>query len=206
MRSAAHVADSPLRVATSQADDPREKSGQRARAGEAVVVHTQSQIAVCAGGIGGKQAPVDVAHRLRVFRGAVCVPVLLTLARAIAKSRRQPKIPSRSACGREREAEQGVDTLQCEAGGIERRGPPDVGTRLEDQRRGILRIALRQCREIGGGALEASAVQGVQPRPQRSAAGIRSLMEHQHNRGEQRHVSGGRRSPGARATVPPCAQ
>ena len=193
MRGAAHVADAPLRIPASQADDACEEPGQRTRAGEPVLVHTQSQIAVSAGGVRGEQPPVDVAHRLRVFRGAVCVPVLLTLARAIAKSGRQPKIIACPVRAREREAEQGVDTLQLEAGGIERRGPPDVGTRLEDQRRGIIRITRGQCREIGGGALEASAVQRIQPRPQRSTAGIRPLMQHQHDRGEQLHVSGERR-------------
>jgi hypothetical protein len=189
MRGAAHVADSPLRIPAAQADDAREKPSQRARAGEAVVVDTQSQIAVGAGGVGGQQPPVDVAHRFRVSRGAVCVPVLLTLARAVAKRGRQPKILSRLARARQRQTEQGVDTLQLEGGRIERRGPPDVSARLEDEWRGITWIALGQSREIGGGALEVPAVQRVQPRAQRR----RPLLQHQYDRGEQRHVSEERR-------------
>lgn len=206
MRRAAHVANSPLRVPTPQADDSREEPGQRARTGEPVFVHAQSQIAVGARGIRREQPPVDVAHRFRVFGGAVGVPMLLTLARAIAQRGRQPEIhrPGRVARARERQPQQGIDALQREVGGIERRGPPNVGTRLEDQGRGISRLARGQSGEIRGGALEAPAIQRVEARAQCAASRIRAL-KHQYDRGEQLHVSGERRLPAAPAPVRPCA-
>ena len=93
MRRAPQVANPPLRVPASQADDAREESRERAGAREAVVVHAQSEIAVRAGRIGREQTAVNVAHRFRVLGGAVGVAVLLAFPRAIAECRREPKIP-----------------------------------------------------------------------------------------------------------------
>ena len=123
--------------------------------------------------------------------------MLFALARAIAQRGRQPKIRRPPRLGRiaracERKPEQGIDALQLEVGGIEGRGPPDVGTRLEDEGRGIAGIARGQGGEIRGGALEAPAIQRVETDPQRAPAGIRPL-QHQRDRGEQLHVSGERR-------------
>ncbi|MFN2572732.1 MAG: hypothetical protein ABR537_14170 [Gemmatimonadales bacterium] len=115
MRGPAQVANAALRVAASQANEPREETRQRARPRQAVVVHAQPQIAIDAGGISREQAAIDVAHRLRVLRGAVAVAVLFALARAIAQRRRQPKIvgvtgPARSRVRTEqRGPEQRVD-------------------------------------------------------------------------------------------------
>ena len=92
MRRAPHIADPPFRVAASQSDDAREKSGERAGARQPVVVHTQAEIAVRAGRVRREQAAVDVAHGLRVFGRAVTVAVLLALPRAIAECRRQPEV------------------------------------------------------------------------------------------------------------------
>ena len=204
VRHAPHVADASFGVAAAEADDLREQPGPRARAREAVLVHAQSEVTVRAGGVGGEDAAVDVAHPLRILRGAERVAVLFALARPIAQRGRQPKIrrpghpgrPGRIARAREREPQEGIDALQLEVGRIERRGPPDVGTRLEDEGRGITRMARGQGGEIRGGALEAPAIQRVEADSQRAPAGIcygRPLMKHQYDRGEQLHVSGERR-------------
>ncbi|HZE47363.1 MAG TPA: hypothetical protein VE087_10825 [Xanthobacteraceae bacterium] len=164
MRRPAHIADPPFRVAASQPDEAREKPGKRARARQSVVVDAQSQIAVSARRIRREQPAIDVAHRFRVFRRAEAVPMLLALAGPVAERRGQPEIRggARRAGARHRHAEQRVDALQREVGGIERRGPPDVGARLEDDRRGIGGFVSRQRREVGRRAFEISAIQRVE--------------------------------------------
>ncbi|HTI06848.1 MAG TPA: hypothetical protein VL549_16220 [Gemmatimonadales bacterium] len=114
VRRASHVANAALRVAAAQPDQSREKTRQRARAREPVVVDAEPEITVGARRIGGEQAPVDVAHRFGVLRRAEAVPMLLALARAIAEGGRQPEISRarrQRAGARHRAAEQRIDPL-----------------------------------------------------------------------------------------------
>jgi hypothetical protein len=170
MRRAPHVADPAFRVARAQADDPRKESRERAGTRQTVIVHAQSEITVGAGRVGCEQAAIDVAHGLRVFRRAVAVAVLLALPRAIPERRREPEVsrrPGRRARARHGHAEQRVDALQREIGGVTGRGPPDVCARLEDNGGRIGGSARGQRGEVGGGALEIAAVQRIETDPQR---------------------------------------
>jgi hypothetical protein len=161
VRGVAHVADAALRVSASQPDEPGEETRQGARARQAVLVHAQPQIAVRARRIGGEQPAVDVAHRLRVPRGAVPVAVLLALPGAVAQRGRQPEV-GRAVGGRVRprqcDAQQRVDALELEVRGIARGRPPDIRARLKHDGRRISRIALGQCGEVRRRALEGTAI------------------------------------------------
>jgi hypothetical protein len=112
VRGATQIPNSPLRIAAAQSDDARKEAREGAGPREAVVVHTESQVTVCAAGIGGENPAVDVAHGFRVFGGAVAVPLLLTLPRPVAERRRQPEIldtprgPRRGTRAHERGPEQ----------------------------------------------------------------------------------------------------
>jgi hypothetical protein len=191
MCRATHVADPSFRVAASQADETCEESGERAGARQAIIVHAQSEIAVRTRRVRREQAAVDVAHCFRVFGRAVGMAVLLALPRTIAECGRQPEVSSRPGRGMrasQRHAEQRVDALQREVGGVAGRCPPDVGARLKDDRRGIGRRARAQRREIGRGALEIAAIQLIE-----AGAQGRRALECQHDRRKRRHVSEVRR-------------
>ncbi len=86
--------------------------------------------------------------------------MLLALAGPVAERRGEPEIRAgaRHARARHRYAEQRVDALQREVGGVECRGPPDVGARLEDNRRGIGGFVGGQLREVGRCEFEISAI------------------------------------------------
>ncbi|PYP09931.1 MAG: hypothetical protein DMD59_07260 [Gemmatimonadetes bacterium] len=196
MRRPAHVANAALRVAASQTDEARDQPRQRARARQPVVVDAQSQIAVGARRIRGEQPAVDVAHRLRVLGRAVAVTMLLALARAIAERRGQPEIRggARGARPRHRHAEQRVDALQREVGGVLGRGPPDVGARLEDDRRRIGRFICGERGEVGGRTREVAPIQRIQPGTHgvqriRRPGDTRCALQGQHDRREHPHVS-----------------
>jgi len=200
VRHAPHVADASFGVAAAEADDLREQPGQRARAREAVLVHAQSEVTVRAGGVGGEDAAVDVAHPLRILRGAERVAVLFALARPIAERGREPEFsppPGLRRCprARQRETEQRIDALQLEVGGIECRRPPDVRTRLEHDGRRIGRVSRGEAGEIRRGAREVSAVQRVETGPQVPPLdrGGGAPLQDEHGRGEQPHVSAARR-------------
>ena len=201
MRRATHVADSPFRVAASQADDAREETGERAGTRQAVVVHAQSEIAVSAGGVGGEQTAIDVAHRLRISGRGVAVAVLLALPRPIAECRSQPEVsrrPGRGTRAGQGYTEQRVDALQREVSGVEGGCPPDVRARLEHRRRGIGRRARGQRREVGCRAFEVTAIQrietGAQGRQRIGGpkTGGRRALQREQDRRKHRHVSGGR--------------
>ena len=188
MRHAAHVADSAFGVAAPQSDEARKKPRERAGAREAVIVHAEPEIAVRAARVRGEQPPVDIAHRLRVFGRAECMSVFLPLARAVAERGSAPELGARRLRASQRFAEQRIDPRQLEFRRIEGRRPPDIGACLKHHWGGIGRIARGEAGEVGGGALEIPAVQGVQPGTQRRAA------LQQENEGEDhRHVSAERR-------------
>ena len=195
MRRAPHVANPALGVAAAQTDQSREEARERARAREPVVVDAESQVAVGARRIGGKQPAVDVAHRFRVFGRAETVAVLLALARAIAERRRQPEITraGRERAGaRHRETEQRIDALQREVGRVERGCPPEIRAGLKDQRGGIRRMLGGESVEVRRGAGEIAAVQRIESRVQRP---WRSLSEQHGDEKRRGHVSAARRSP-----------
>jgi len=110
-----HVLDAAPRIAAAETDDAREEARDRAGAREAVVVHTQAEIAIDASRVCPEQTLINVSHDLGVFCGGVAVAVLLSLARAVAQRRRQPEVagPGRQCPRpRHRRAEQRVDLLQ----------------------------------------------------------------------------------------------
>ena len=190
MRHAPHVADPALGVAAPQSDDTRKKPRERAGARQPVIVDTEPEIAVRAARVGGEQPPVDVAHRLRVFGRAERMSIFLPLARAIAECGGAPELgagPPRLRAA-QCDAEQRIDARQFELRRIERGRPPDVGARLKHHGGGIGRVARGEVGEIGGGALEIPAVQGVQPGTQWRAA-----LQQENEREDHRHVSAARR-------------
>jgi len=199
VRGAAQVANAALGVATPQSDDARDKPRERARARQAVIVDPKSQIAVGTGGVGRQQAPIEVAHGLRVTRGAVPMPMIFALARAIAQRRRQPEVSGwpRGARARHGDAQQRVDALQREIRRVFGLGPPDVRAGLEDHRRRVRGIACSQLGEVTRGGREIAAVQRVQSRAQRDerigfrVGGNRALNE-QHDDEQRLHVSAAR--------------
>ena len=153
-----------------------------------------------------QHSPIDVAHRLRVFSRTIAVAMLLALARAITKRGREPELPRLAGPARagERDAQERVDTLELEVGGVLGGRPPDVRAGLEHEGRGIGGIARRQLGEIARGAAKIPAVERVQARAHRSEGlGVWSprvgrtgkrerALQHQHNRDEGLHVSGAR--------------
>lgn len=98
--------------------------------------------------------------------------VLFALPRPIPERGGEPKIRlGELARARQREAEQRIDALKLEIGRIARGGPPDVGARLEYDGRRIGRMTGGETGEVGGGAREVSAIQGIETRPQGSPIG-----------------------------------
>ena len=188
MRHAPHVADPALGITASQSDEARKKPRERAGAREPVIVDAEPEIAVRAARVRGEQPPVDIAHRLRVFGGAERMSVLLPLARPITERRGAPELGARRLGASERGGKQRIDACQLELRRIEGGRPPDVRARLKHYWRRIGRVARGEVGEMGRGALEITAVQGVQPGAQRRAA------LQQENEGEDhRHVSAERR-------------
>jgi len=171
VRGVTHEPDAALGVAAAQADDAREEPGQRAGARQPVVVHAEAEITVGARRVRGEQAAIDIAHRLRIFRRAVSMPVLFALAGAITERRRQPevvRVPRRPPRACQRDPEQRIDALQREIRRVLCLGPPDVGARLEDDGRGISGVARGEAGEILGRTREIAAVQRVESGTQRA--------------------------------------
>ena len=188
MGHAPQVADPALGIAAPQSDKARKKPRERSGAREPVIVDAEPEIAVGAARIRREQPPVNVAHRLGVFRRAERMPMLLALARAVPERGGAPELGARRLRAAQRDAEQRIDARQLELRRIERRRPPDVGARLKDDRRGIGRVARGQVGEVADGALEITAVQGVQP-----GAQWRAALQQEHEGENHRHVSAERR-------------
>jgi hypothetical protein len=188
VRDAAHVADPALGIAASQSDEARKKPRERPGAREPVIVDAEPEIAVRAARVRGKQPPIDIAHCLRVFGRTEGMSVLLPLSRAIAERGGAPELGACRLCAPQRHAEQGIDARQLVRRRIEGGRPPDVGACLKHHWGGIGRVARGEVGEIGGGALEISAVQGVQAGTQRRAA-----LQQENDGEDRRHVSAERR-------------
>ncbi len=98
------------------------------------------------------------------------MPVFFALARAIAEGGREPEISRLAgpARARERGAQERIDALELEVGGVLGGRPPDVRAGLEHERRRIRGIARRQLSEVARGASKVPAVERVQSRAQRA--------------------------------------
>src|SRR5437016_6405849 len=138
--------------------------------------------------------------------------VQLALAGAVAERRADPEAARgtrRLAAGaRHFEVEQRVHASRLVAVVLEGGGPPDVGTRLENDGRGIGRVFRRQRGEARGRAGEVTAIQLVEAGPElgptdelggaggaEGAGGGRALEEEQRGP-EEPHVIGAAASRG----------
>src|SRR5437773_538608 len=166
-RDAAQIADAELGAPRPEADQLRHETREGAGPREAVLVDAEPQVAVDAGRVRLQHAPVGVPHRFAVFRGAPRVALQVALARAVAERGGEPEL-ARGAGGlrgrpRERDAQQRVDAPRLVRVVLQRRRPPDVGARLEDQRRGVGWVVRGEGGEVRGGRGEAPAYRVSSP-------------------------------------------
>jgi hypothetical protein len=113
--------------------------------------------------------------------------VRVALARAVSVRGGEPKVSAGTELARtlDREAQQRIDALLLELRRVERRGPPDVRAGLEDEWRGLGRLARREQREVLRGSGEAAVVEGIEPRAQLGRGVRRSLYrQRDQERGE----------------------
>ena len=195
MRGAAHIANPALSVAAAETDQARDKARHGTRARETILVHAQTQITVRTRRVRRQYAPINIPHHLRVLGRAERMPVFFALPGAIAERRRLPEIGRRAYVARtrprQRETEERIDALQLKSGGVARRGPPDVGSGLKDERRRIRDVPFRQSGKVRRRLLEIAIIQGVEPGAEVGACRQRAL-EHQHRNGEHGHLSAAR--------------
>src|SRR5439155_545975 len=131
-----------------------------------------------------RRQPPHVAAGFTLERGAAAgVAGEPELARGAGGLRGRP---------RERDAQQRVDAPRLVRVVLQRRRPPDVGARLEDQRRGVGWVVRGEGGEVRGGRGEAARVQGVEPGAQLGPITVGktgAALQQQQRGDDERHVS-----------------